>query len=574
MGSYQLKETKTGKHTLVFSDEREIRLHSAFDPLTEAEREASAFEKGRASHILISGLGLGYHAGAIKEKYPEANLVILECSRDVIELAGKYYPENIKNAVIINSKSNLITFFEEFDINAFKGIAYYIHRPSHRINPSFYDELTETVKEQISSRISDLLTRFEFEERWVANIFSNIHHIASALPVEKLFGRFSGYPGIIVSAGPSLRKNIGHLEKLKEKALIVCVDTAYKVCLKNGIIPHIVMTLDAQKHSVKHFLGAKADALLLADMVSCPAILRSYTGAKALSVTAKYFTDSNGRTIKEATPIIDWLESRTKPIGDIQSGGSVATSAFDFLLNAGCRPIILIGQDLAYSGREIHSAGTHHNDDWLPACNRLKNLDTINQLVIRKRSVNSVEAYGGNGSVITDFVLDLYRGWFQDSAQRVPFETINATEGGARIKNTVEKKLSLLADEIPVRAKAPAETLSEILKNYKAVSCTNLANELQKALDSLNELKTAALKIENENSFMTKFEELAAKNNIRSLVEPFLRKTLFFIDRQNLDAEKTASMLSKEISSAVKKLIPMTTKAKDKLLSLEQKPRL
>jgi len=309
-------------------------------------------------------------------------------------------------------------------------------------------------------------------------------------------------------------------------------------------------------------------------MVSCPAILRSYAGAKAVSVTAKYFTDSKGKTIKEGTPIINWIESRTEPLGDIQSGGSVSTSAFDLLLNMGCRPIILIGQDLAYTGREIHSAGTHHNDDWLPACSRVKNLDTINQSVIRKRSINSTGAYGGNGNVITDFVLDLYRGWFQDSAQRIPFETINATEGGARIKNTVEKKLSLLADEIPARTKTPAETLSEILKNYKASSFKNIAAELQRASDSLNKLKTIALKMEAGNSFMAEFEEFAAKTGIKELIDPFLRKTLFFIDRQNLNAEKAASALSKETSSAIEKLIPMTLKARDKLLSLKQEPQL
>jgi hypothetical protein len=231
----------------------------------------------------------------------------------------------------------------------------------------------------------------------------------------------------------------------------------------------------------------------------------------------------------------------------------------------GCRPIILVGQDLAYTGREIHSAGTHHNDDWLPACNRIKNLDTINQSVIRKRSINLAEAYGGNGSVITDFVLNLYRGWFQDSANRVPFEVINATEGGARIKNTVEKKLSLLADKTSVRAKTPAELLSEILKNYKARSCENLANELQKASALLNEFKAITSKLENKNLFMEKFEELAAKEDIRELTDPFLRKTFFFIDRQNMDAEKAASILSKEISSAVEKLIPMIVKARDKL---------
>ncbi len=95
--------------------------------------------------------------------------------------------------------------------------------------------------------------------------------------------------------------------------------------------------------------------------MSCPAILRSYGGPRILSTTSKYFTDRHGNTRRETTPVMDWIERYTEPIGDIQSGGSVATSAFDLLLNLGCDPVILVGQDLAYTGREIHSSGTYHN---------------------------------------------------------------------------------------------------------------------------------------------------------------------------------------------------------------------
>ena len=116
---------------------------------------------------------------------------------------------------------------------------------------------------------------------------------------------------------------------------------------------------------------------------------------------------------------MDWVEAHAGPVGDIQSGGSVATSAFDLLLNLGCSPIILVGQDLAYTGREIHCSGTHHNDEWLPRYTRFYNLDTINQNVVRRRKIKYVPAYGGAGTVISDFVFDLYRGWFEDSARKV-----------------------------------------------------------------------------------------------------------------------------------------------------------
>ena len=202
------------------------------------------------------------------------------------------------------------------------------------------------------------------------------------------------------------------------------------------------MTLDSQKYSLKHFLGLMdSEAILLADIVSCPRLVESYKGKKLLSTTSKFYNDSEGNYKRETTPVWDWMESHTGPIGDIQSGGSVATSVFDLLLNLGCSSIILVGQDLAYTGREIHCTGTHHNDDWLPKTSRFSNLETINQNVIRKRKIKYIEAYKGKGTVISDFVLNIYRFWFKESAEKVNIPVINATEGGVRIDNTIEKTL-------------------------------------------------------------------------------------------------------------------------------------
>jgi hypothetical protein len=122
-------------------------------------------------------------------------------------------------------------------------------------------------------------------------------------------------------------------------------------------------------------------------MVSCPDILEHFTGKKIISTTSKYYQDSTGSTLRETTPVMDWIEQYTESPGDIQSGGSVATSAFDLLLNMGCNPIILFGQDLAYTGREIHCSGTFIMTTGCKIT-RLKNLDTINQNVIRKERSN------------------------------------------------------------------------------------------------------------------------------------------------------------------------------------------
>lgn len=552
--TYSIQQTKSGKPTLVREEGgRVIRLHSAVDPVSEAAKLAEAFSEGRASHIAVLGLGLGYHVQALRKKYPDAVILIFESSPQVAKLAKEHNPDCLKNASLILGEEELSAFFDEFNISDFKGIAPFIHASSHRLAPEFYDSMLSAAKEQISSRISDMLTRFEFQEKWIENIFANVPQLPSALPVRKFFGRFKGYAGVIVSAGPSLRKNVRQLAALKDKALLVCVDTAYKVCLKSGVVPHIVMTIDAQRHSVKHFLGADANALLLADIVSCPAILRGYEGRKAVSTTSKYFTTQAGKTIRETTPAMDWLEKRVEPIGDVQSGGSVATSAFDFLLNAGCDPIILVGQDLAYTGREIHSAGTHHNDDWLPTCTRLKNLDTINQGVIRRRSIKQAAGWGG-GVALTDFVLDLYRGWFRDAAATSGLTVINATEGGAHIEGARENTLAEAAAALPKVKCSPAAILADVTG---CIDIKNASEEFARAEAALRRFCGLA----QTEPDIRRLEAAAEAEDIAALLEPLMRKTCFYAERRGLTPAEAARVIAADAEQAGAKLAAMLARA-------------
>ncbi len=567
MGKYSVIKSRQGAPSMILEENgRTIRLHSAFDPAGEAAKAADLFSRGRASVILVSGLGLGYHAAALKKKFPDAEILVLEKNREVYDLAVLHCPENLSGITVLLSDEDIMTFFENFDITMFRGITSFEHRPSVQTDPVFYREKSGLIKEQISSRVSDMLTRFEFQERWTDNIFANLPAYSRAFPVSRLFGKFRGIPGIIVSAGPSLRKNVRLLKDLEKKAVILCVDTSYKVCLKCGIQPHIVMTLDAQKHSVKHFLGTGGKTLLVADMVSSPAILRDAALPCAVSSTAKYFTDSKGRSRRETTPVMDWLEARMEPSGDIQSGGSVATSAFDLLLNMGCDPVILTGQDLAYTGREIHCAGTHHNDDWLPSCTRLKNLDTINQAVIRKRKMKQVKAWGGSGTVLTDFVLDLYRMWFQDAADTAPFTTINATEGGARIHGVRESTLADLCPELPEIKKTPGSILEDLLSAGSHADMKKLSSDLNQAAAALEHLLKnrpegpAALRLR-------KAEDFLEKEGIRSLTDSFLRKTLFFAERRNQDPEKASEIILADLYRAAGHLIPLLKKSSSAIKS-------
>ena len=559
MTNILISDTKSGHKTATING---IKLHSAYDPIKECERSISELSIGKANLLIVSGIALGYHILEISKRFPNTSILAIDYSSEIINYAQEFNRLSSLGITCVSNKEDAINFIELLDLEKFTGLAHYIHRPSHGLNPEFYDSIVSDCSKLISSRISDLLTRFEFEEKWVENIFLNVPKLSKGFAISNLFNKFKSMPGIIVSAGPSLKKNIKLLKNINDKALILAVDTAFPVLRKHNIVPHLVMTLDAQKFSIKHFLGQyNTNTALIADLVSCPSIIRDFKGTIFFSTTSKIAYTDMGECLRETTPAVDWLEKFILPVGDIQSGGSVATNAFDVLLNLGCNPIILVGQDLAYTGREMHSTGTYHNDGWIPTCSRFLNLDTINQNIIRKRKISRVPAYGNernerNETAITDFILTLYRTWFENSSKIVPVKVINATEGGAKIENTIEMSLQDVIDSMSQK-KSPVEIINNIKTNH--INNKNISTGIKNALSTAEELE----KIVNAKSDINLYEQtynILEQFETESLYRPLLRKANLYIARKSFNESDTNNIMKAELPRIINKIKPILEK--------------
>jgi hypothetical protein len=55
---------------------------------------------------------------------------------------------------------------------------------------------------------------------------------------------YKGKPAVIISAGPSLNKNIDLVEKNRDKFVVFCVSTALKAAVKHNIIPDFVCFIE------------------------------------------------------------------------------------------------------------------------------------------------------------------------------------------------------------------------------------------------------------------------------------------------------------------------------------------
>ncbi len=87
-----LVRTRQGNYSLrvACSDGSEKIFHSLYDPVGEASGMIEAFPFGGRGMIVVLGLGLGYHLEELRRRYPDADLVVVEASREIRDLCREH----------------------------------------------------------------------------------------------------------------------------------------------------------------------------------------------------------------------------------------------------------------------------------------------------------------------------------------------------------------------------------------------------------------------------------------------------------------------------------------------------
>lgn len=255
-------------------------------------------------------------------------------------------------------------------------------------------------------------TQMLFSTVMVKNLLSNIRYFCGGYKTTQLVDVIPrDIPGIVVAAGPSLNKNIKELKKAKGKAFIIAVDTAIKPLLAEGIIPDMFAIIDGKKE-FKLIQDERAKEIPLLSTINANSdVLDYHTGMK--------FFYNEGFLISERI----FAKSKKKP-GNVDSGGSVATNAFSLLYKLGFTRIILVGQDLAYTNNKSHADGTFQDV--------MEEKDTRNYIMVEGNVEEKVPTIANLKSY-----LEWYDHYISSIQERNPrIRVINATEGGAKIKNT------------------------------------------------------------------------------------------------------------------------------------------
>lgn len=403
---YFIEFTSCGLMTLALENiGKKYYLHSNNIVQNESYALASSWFHEDKTDYIIYGLGLGYHIEALNEVNSYVNIEVYESDIHIIQLACAF----ANMGKIISNPNNQLIYDPDF-LSLPKRIGnlstkseFFLHYPSlHNIKNDKIREMMENYFVQYSSVMNQ-------QNQLNGNFGINIYNYDGL--VDELADVFRGKDLYIIAAGPSLDKNFLQLKELNNDTIILATGTTFKKLLNSGIRPDYVIVTDGNPRVYSQIKDIEtSDVPMLFLSTAYKGFSQNYQGRKYIILQKDF-----DRAEKYA---------EEKGCHLYKTGGSVSTTALDIGITFGCRRIIFLGLDLAYTDHFVHAEDTSRRN--MTTDEGLKQVEDINGKLI-----------------FTSKSLDMYRKWIENRIKEEKnIEFIDATEGGAKIAGMRTAKLA------------------------------------------------------------------------------------------------------------------------------------
>ncbi|EAL4062342.1 motility associated factor glycosyltransferase family protein [Campylobacter jejuni] len=348
-----------------------------------------------------------------------------------------------------------------------------------------------------NANISCFLPLLTYEQ-----FLQNIPSMLESIPFQRILSerknKFEN--AIVVSAGPSLAKQLPLLKAYQDKAVIFCADGALSMLEKEGIIPDYVTNLDFTDLAMKFFQNKEnlKQSIIALECATHPNVARSLKAENCMIIL-------RNKALYQRFNLNDF--------GYIDTGTHVSHFSYTLALALGFKNIILIGQDLAFDEKgNSHSKGFSYGEQF----NGEKTVPTL-----------KTQAYAGKGEVLTHIAWNDYRikleYLFACNSKEAKF--YNATEGGARIHFTEELSFKECCEKLLTKAKPKFELPKSLTKNRSDKLLVKFKEKIQKDQDNAKRFLKDALALKQI------LENILAKDFILPL--EFLEKVYQNIENFN-----------------------------------------
>lgn len=360
----KLVDTPSGHPTLMIRNDKGVEdyLHSSYNPKFEARDLLQFKSYNRIPRILVFyGLGLGYHLEEFlaNPNIHTAHILVIEKEPAVLAEALKRHDYSwligsrrltfFAGEQEAKLRSQLIDYFLEDGRYYFGNcIEHLILENCVTLFSDYYVSISKAVKETLDNVVLGIGNSYDDAYIGIENVIDNTRAIAEAPYISALEDAFVGKPGVVIASGPSLSHSIDILRQIQDKAVLIACDSALKHLLESGIKPAMVATIE-RVDLVKQFFTLSHD---LSDVytLAIPVLLKDVMDVLPPKRFMAFQSNNS----------FNWLPYDYK---QYFMGPSCATLALNTLRLAGCNPIYLFGQDLAYdptSGTTHASGITYH----------------------------------------------------------------------------------------------------------------------------------------------------------------------------------------------------------------------
>ncbi len=506
-----MKTKEEASALVVKKDDEKVRLNSAYRPLQEAVKWADQYAFQNIDiNVLMFGLGNGiFVRELLKRLAKDSRLFLVEPREEIFSFVlekedvsdiledervhlyiGNGYEEKLKEAAgAVVNWDNLSTQIR------------CEHPAYNQLLPEEYNRFWDVVDRINEVVITKVSTNAFFAHKAVDNVLFNLSYIKESNYITELIGKIpEDVPAVIVSAGPSLDKNIEELRKMHGHAFIIATDTAVRVLEERGLPYDCVVTVDPAK-----------PAWYLKDYPEC-AKMPLFLCAEVQKEITKFHV---GRKIwmPGSVYLSGLYEKNGYHFPSYESGGSVATCAFEIVKILGLKNIVLIGQDLAFMGESTHAGG--HEDHIRNEEEGIKMIEGIYGEKVRSRR---------------DWIY--YLNWFEETIIKYPeLNVIDATEGGALIHGSKVMKLSEVVEQYCNVEFSFEDMMNSLLPTFEINDITPIEKEitsLEKGFRNIISKSKEGIKYTEE--FIGNAYSLSAKRHDRLIKE--IKKANNFLWRQ------------------------------------------
>ncbi|CAM2067494.1 Motility associated factor glycosyltransferase family protein [Sulfidibacter corallicola] len=436
-------------------------VHSRYDPIKEAISVVGATtdgaEPGDAALHIHFGFGLGFFAEA--DAPPSATpMLVFEPETDFVRAALRH--RDLRR-LTDQGRCHLCLDLKRLRLllrrHLTKGVRKLslVFSPYHRQQfPQLLTEFLELIKsERNRLGVVQQAERTLFRDFMTATL--QAFPLWSRAPgAERLVNHYRGLPAVIAVAGPSLERNLADLTPFRDRVLVFALARTARALERYGIEPHFLVHTEAEdyRHLIDTCTHLTRTIFLLSE--------QCHHQMHSVPHQATYIYQNPTNLVSR------WLADRQPKLRHLPlpTAGSVATEAFSLATLFGCDPVILIGQDLANSGKR-HYAASHYNPAFAFTAND-------------RRSTRGY--FGGKVDTFAHYLH--FRDWYGEALEsyraRSPARAFfNATEGGAHLPGFDRCKLR----EALIREAVSAETIRNRLDRLPALDPSEAVTAAERA---------------------------------------------------------------------------------------------